>query len=407
MISESILIESSISKNMHDFHDNRDSNTFNKDSSIQDLLLNPLQSQEKFADLEGNPDDEIKMDKKNTTNSYKNSYPDVSRILGCINQVLKLTRYTPPNISPSGKTQICDTIAIIPAYNEELTVGMVVMLSLQHVGRVVVVDDGSIDRTAEIAWLSGADVVRVEPNKGKANAVRAGIARAREIGCNAMVMLDADGQHNPSEIPDLLDPILSGEADLVIGSRCLNGNSQEIPSYRRLGQITLDIATNLECSYKCTDSQSGYRALSKKAIERFDFPSDGYNLESDMIEHYSRIGLKITEVPITVRYEVPFKHKKNPLSHGADIITHIIGIIGYRRPLLSFGVSGFTCSLIGIILGFFAFDQYYSTGKFVFIFTMFSGVSMVLGLLLITTGLILNSLVKIVKMGDFSNAHGS
>jgi hypothetical protein len=124
-----------------------------------------------------------------------------------------------------------------------------------------------------------------------------------------------------------------------------------------------------------------------------------------MLEHYSRIGLAITEVPITVRYEVPFKHKKNPLSHGTDIITHIIGIIGYRRPLLSFGVSGFTCSLIGIIFGFFAFDQYYSTGKFMFIFTMFSGVSMVLGLLLITTGLILNSLVKIVKMGDFSNAH--
>lgn len=405
MISETILAESSISKKMNGFHNNSYSNVSNENLPIQDLIFHPLLYQENTDLLKNNPDDEMNIDKKKNINSENFSYPDVSRVLGCINQVLKLTRYTPPNISPSGKAQICDTIAIIPAYNEELTIGMVVMLSLQHVGRVVVVDDGSIDRTAEIAWLSGADVVRVEPNKGKANAVKVGVARAREIGCNALVLIDADGQHNPSEIPDLLDPILSGYADLVIGSRCLNGNSQEIPSYRRLGQITLDIATNLECSYKCTDSQSGFRALSKKAIDKFDFPSDGYNLESDMLEHYSRIGLTITEVPITVRYEVPFKHKKNPLSHGTDIITHIIGIIGYRRPLLSFGVSGFACSITGIILGFFAFDQYYSTGKFVFIFTMFSGVSMVLGLLLITTGLILNSLVKIVKMGDFSNAH--
>jgi glycosyltransferase involved in cell wall biosynthesis len=326
-------------------------------------------------------------------------FPDVTRVIGCINQVLRLTRYVPPNTSLKGKVPLNDIIAVIPAYNEELTIGMVVLLSLQHVGRVIVVDDGSNDRTAHLAWLSGADVVQLEKNQGKANAVKAGFVRAREIGCSAIVMLDADGQHNPSEIPDLLDPILANEADLVIGSRHLKDCKNDIPSYRRIGQRTLDLATNMGSSYKSTDSQSGFRAFSSKAIELFQFPSDGYNIESDMIDHYSRIGLNISEVPITVRYEVPFKHKKNPISHGMDVLTHIIGVIGYRRPLLTFGFSGSTFVILGVIVGFFAFTQFYSTGKFVFISTMFSGISLVLGLLLMTTGLILNSLVKIVKMG--------
>lgn len=326
------------------------------------------------------------------------SLPDVTRVFDCINRVLHLTRYFPPHISNENFFTEKDVIAVIPAYNEELTIGMVVMLSLKHVGKVVVVDDGSKDRTAEIAWLSGADVVQMDKNSGKAKAVRAGIARAKEIGCSAVVMLDADGQHNPSEIPILLDPILNNKADMVIGSRQLSDECNDIPAYRRLGQVTLDMATNMGSTFKCSDSQSGYRAFSKNALDYFDFPSEGYNIESDLIEHFSRIGLAIAEVPITVRYEVPFKHKKNPFSHGMDVLAHIVGIIGYRRPLLTFGLGGVVFSFIGVLLGLIAFNQYYSSGKFVFFPTMCSGVSLVLGMLLITSGLILNTLVKFVKV---------
>ncbi|PWR71782.1 glycosyltransferase family 2 protein [Methanospirillum stamsii] len=326
------------------------------------------------------------------------SVPDVTRVFDCINRVLHLTRYFPPNLAFENPFTEKDIIAVIPAFNEELTIGMVVMLSLKHVGKVVVVDDGSSDRTSEIAWLSGADIVKLEKNQGKANAVRAGIARVKEIGCSTVVMLDADGQHNPNEIPILIAPIISKKADMVIGSRQLSEECNDIPAYRRLGQVTLDMATNMGSSFKCTDSQSGYRAFSKKALDNFDFPSEGYNIESDMIEHFSRLGLAIAEVPITVRYEVPFKHKKNPLSHGMDVLTHIIGIIGYRRPLLTFGLGGTVFSMVGIVFGLFAFNQYYSSGKFVFFPTMCSGVLLVLGMLLITSGLILNTLVKIVRI---------
>lgn len=334
-----------------------------------------------------------------SSNNYgTNSIPDVTRVFDCINRVLQLTRYFPPNLSFEKPFSEKDVIAVIPAYNEELTIGMVVMLSLKHVGKVVVVDDGSSDRTSEIAWLSGADVVQLEKNQGKANAVRTGIARAKEIGCSAVVMLDADGQHNPSEIPILIEPIISKKADMVIGSRQLSEECNDIPAYRRLGQVTLDMATNMGSLYKCSDSQSGYRAFNKNALDNFDFPSEGYNIESDMIEHFSRIGLKITEVPITVRYEVPFKHKKNPFSHGMDVLAHIIGIIGYRRPLLTFGIGGMLFSLIGVIVGLIAFNQYYSSGKFAFFPTMCCGVSLILGMLLISSGLILNTLVKLVKV---------
>ncbi|EHR79127.1 glycosyl transferase [Thermococcus litoralis DSM 5473] len=113
------------------------------------------------------------------------------------------------------------TLIIIPAYNEELTIGSVVALAKKY-GDVLVVDDGSKDRTSEIAQKAGAIVIRHEVNKGKGAALKTGFGYALANGYDVIVTIDADGQHNPDEIPLLLKPILEGEADLVIGSRYLN-----------------------------------------------------------------------------------------------------------------------------------------------------------------------------------------
>jgi glycosyltransferase involved in cell wall biosynthesis len=288
-------------------------------------------------------------------------------------------------------------LAVIPAFNEEIAIGTVVLITRAYVDHVIVVDDGSTDKTAHIADLAGAEVIRIKKNRGKAHALLVGLARAKESGCNAVVILDGDGQHKPEEIPNLLTPVLSKEADMVIGSRFLNINSA-VPSYRRMGQKTLDYATNIESSYKSTDTQSGFRALSCYALKFLDFQSDDYNIESDMISHFSANGLRITEVPITVLYDVPHKSKKHPLSHGADVLGHLIGVIGYRRPLLSFGVPGIIFLIGGLIIGSIAFAEYYITSKFSFLFSMVCIVFLFVGLLLMTTGLILNSLVLIMKM---------
>ena len=113
-------------------------------------------------------------------------------------------------------------IAVIPAYKEEIAIGSVVLKAKKHVNRVIVVDDGSLDKTAEVAELAGAEVIRLDRNYGKAYALMRGLERAKELDCSVVVMLDADGQHDPDEIPRVVNPVLRGEADMVIGSRFLD-----------------------------------------------------------------------------------------------------------------------------------------------------------------------------------------
>jgi glycosyltransferase involved in cell wall biosynthesis len=287
-------------------------------------------------------------------------------------------------------------VAVIPAFNEEISIGSVILQTREHVDCVIVVDDGSADATSLIARAAGADVITLPKNGGKAAAMMRGFERALDLDPDVVVMLDADGQHNASEIPSLVKPVLAGQADLVIGSRFLiDGNS--IPRYRQLGQKTLNLATQAGSGFASTDSQSGFRAISKKGLENLTFTSEGYNIESDMITHFIEKGLEITEVPVTVKYDVPNKHKKNPVEHGMDIMGHLIGLVGYKRPLLYFGVPGLGLIGGGLFFGSWAFSYYYATAKFPFSLSMLSTLLLIMGMLLVTSGFILNSLVQIVS----------
>jgi len=288
-------------------------------------------------------------------------------------------------------------IAVIPAYNEELVIGSVVLRTRQYVERVIVVDDGSADRTSEIAKMAGAEVIRLDANTGKAYALLLGLRYANNMGCTAAVMLDADGQHDPREIPRVAGLVMEGKADLVIGSRFLKKNNG-IPKYRQVGQKTLDLFTNIGANSRVTDSQSGFRAISCKALQNLDFRSDGYNVESDMINHFSKLGLSIQEVPITVKYDVPHKHKKNPVFHGFGVLTQLVNLISYRRPLLLFGLPGFVFIVGGMVTEFWVFTVYY-TGQDSFHYGLAIGSAFVVvtGMLLVVAGLILNTLVVIMK----------
>jgi glycosyltransferase involved in cell wall biosynthesis len=287
-------------------------------------------------------------------------------------------------------------VAVVPAYNEELAIGSVVLETKKHVEEVIVVDDGSTDRTAEIAGLAGAIVLRLDQNYGKAQALMKGFELARQNGFTAGVMLDGDGQHNPNELPSLIYPILEGEADLVIGSRHLKA-SHATPGYRRTGQTLLDVVTNMSTDQKVTDSQSGFRALSKKAMDNLDFESKGFNIESDMIVHFSQKGLKVKEVPIGVHYDGPHQHKKNPLSHGLTIMGRVVKHVSQNRPLMIFGVPGFLIFLSGLILGgvsfleitLFNWTWLFQTVVAVFLF--------IIGLVLCVAALVLNSIADLLS----------
>ena len=288
------------------------------------------------------------------------------------------------------------TLIVIPAYNEELTIGSVVALAKKY-GDVLVVDDGSNDKTSKIAQEVGAIVVKHEVNRGKGQALKTGFNYALENDYDVVVCTDADGQHNPEEIPLLLKPILEDKADLVIGSRYLNSAHKNIPLYRRLGLWILNKTTVLASGAKITDSQSGFRALNRKALESLELNANGYHVESEMIHQLSEKGLRITEVPINVRYDVPKKHKKHPIAHGVEVLAKIIGLIGYKRPLLLFGVLSLIAFIIAGILGYLALEPYYKGGRVYLTQAIGAGIFAIIGIQLFIAGLTLNALSQMIK----------
>ena len=213
-----------------------------------------------------------------------------------------------------------NVVAIIPAYNEEKALADVIGKTLGHVDEVIVVDDGSSDKTSEVAIEAGARVIKHSVNLGKGEALKSGF---KAIGDDSIIItIDGDGQHNPSEIPDLVRPIIEDGADLVNGSRYMNGPEENTPAYRRVGQKVLDIATNISAGTKVTDSQSGFRAFSPQSKNVFRFKDTGFGIESEMLVDAAEAGLKIVEVPITVRYDLDGS-TKDPITHGVGVLFNI------------------------------------------------------------------------------------
>ena len=235
-------------------------------------------------------------------------------------------------------------IAAIPAYNEEKHIGAIVSKTLQYVSQVIVVDDGSTDGTSRKAEEAGAVVVRHDKNQGKGVAINTAFRIAREISPLAMVLLDADGQHRPEEIPSLLQPVLEKRADMVVGSRFLANN--QIPKYRMVGQTVLTITTNIGSGIKLTDTQSGFRAFSHRAIERMTLKETGFAVESEMQFQAGRYNLKVTEVPILTNYDE--KVKRSPVVHGFGVLFRVLGMMGEKVFSNSNGASESKISQEGI-----------------------------------------------------------
>ena len=227
--------------------------------------------------------------------------------------------------------------AILPAFNEEVSIGSVVLRTKQYADRVIVVDDGSSDHTAEVAAIAGAQVLRHAKNQGKGAALKTGF---ESLNSDAVIVtIDTDGQHDPADIPRLVQPILRGEADMVNGSRYMNGNKKDTPLYRRLGQVVLDAATNLDSGLSITDSQSGFRAFSGWSKGVFRFGQSGLAIESEMLADAAAAGLRIKEVEIGVRYDVGVS-SENPVTHGVRILLKVLHDMELRRPLYYFTAPG-------------------------------------------------------------------
>lgn len=282
-------------------------------------------------------------------------------------------------------------VVVVPAFNEERFIASVVVTARQYADHVVVVDDGSSDRTADLAEAVGAIVVRQSQNGGKAYALNAGFRAAHSFHPQVIVCLDGDAQHEPSEIPVLIEPILKGEADVVIGSRFLSTKST-IPSWRQVGQHALTIVTNALSGVRVTDSQSGYRAFSSEASKALKFTTEGLSVESEMQFLFGPAQLRICEVPISVKYLDG--NKRNPVVHGIQVLDAMFNLMTRRQPLLFISLPGTLLSSLGLIVGFSVIYKMEMTGELLAGTAMLTVLLLIGGLLLAATGVMLHTVKR-------------
>src|SRR5437899_6796937 len=286
-------------------------------------------------------------------------------------------------------------LAAIPAFNEGPTIGSVVLRAKQYAEEVVVIDDGSKDDTAEIAALAGAHVIQHARNLGKGTAIRTAWLFARERHPEALVLLDGDHQHNPKDIPRVVEPILAGTADVVLGVRW--GKTSGMPFYRRIGKRALDYATAAATKNgMLTDSQCGFRVFSSRALRMIEPTDNGLSIESQMLLEAQERNLRIQEVNIDARYDIEGS-THSPGRHGTSVLGRIITLVSEKRPLLFFGVSGAMFLLVASVIGAIVLQTYYSTNPHqLAIGSMFIVVFCgIIGIVTIFIGVTLNVLTRI------------
>ena len=189
-------------------------------------------------------------------------------------------------------------------------------------------------------------------NRGYGGALKTIFDTAKERRSRALVILDSDGQHDASDIPVLLAPILSGEADVVIGSRFVDGGGAEsMPTYRALGIKVITAASNLGSDLNIKDTQSGFRAFGPKALERLNFDHEGMESCLEILNACDDLQLTVKEVPTKIRYDVPKGSRYTALSHGFTVLSFALISLSQKQPLLFFGLPGISLLATGAAIG--------------------------------------------------------
>jgi glycosyltransferase involved in cell wall biosynthesis len=284
-------------------------------------------------------------------------------------------------------------VAGIPAFNEEDSIAKVVVHTNRHVDRILVVDDGSSDDTGLIAEKLGAVVVRHARNLGKGSALRTILDWAENIDADILVTLDADGQHDPDEIPKIIAPIIKGEGDVVIGSRKLS----EIPMHRRVGARVLDHITGVSSSGTIVDAQSGFRAYSRNALKQVTAAESGMGVDSEILMRAKAKGLEILEIPIEVSYDRPHTSTHNPVYHALDVFFSVIKFVSIRHPFLFYGGFSTIMFIIAVAFGIQTLNYYAKWGRIVTNLALISVSAGILAFLSFFTGVILFTLITVLR----------
>ena len=226
--------------------------------------------------------------------------------------------------------------------------------------------------------------------------------RSRELGADVLVTLDGDGQHDPSEVPSIIQPIVDGKADLVIGSRFLKGTeNKEMPFYRRLGAKTISKLTKLSTrtSKGVADAQSGFRAYNKKALERMNLVEAGMGASVEILREARRKNLKICEVSCTCKYkngEIA-NSTEHPVRHGVGVVMALLRLIVEEKPLMMLGIPGILCLIAGLFFGVWLL-QLYAIEHFIVTNVALASLSfIILGFFMLSTGITLYAIARLSK----------
>ena len=285
----------------------------------------------------------------------------------------------------------------IPAYNEEKNIAKIIVKLKKMVDQILVCDDGSTDSTCAIAESLGVTVIKHPKNLGYGSAIRSIFLKAREINSEVLVTIDADGQHKIEDIGKVIKPIVDGQADISIGSRFLDKHDNA-PKYRKLGINIITKVTNSSLSEKITDAQSGFRAYNNKVLQSLTPSDSGMGISTEILIKSSNLGLKIAEVPTEIQYEGDTS-TQNPVSHGTEVLMSTLKYISIERPLRFYGIPSLIFFIIGLSFTFLSIQYYAEIGKLNTNLTLVAAGTLLIGIILAITAILLYSLVSVVREG--------
>ena len=285
----------------------------------------------------------------------------------------------------------------LPAYNEEKNIAKIIVGLKKTADQIIVCDDGSTDLTSRIAESLGAIVIKHPKNLGYGSAIRSIFLKAREINAEVLVTIDADGQHKIEDVKNIVKPVVDGQTDISIGSRFLDKHDNA-PKYRKLGINIITKVTNSSLSEKITDSQSGFRAYNNKVLQALTPSDSGMGISTEILIKSSNLGFKIAEVPTEIQYDGDTS-SQNPVSHGTGVLLSTLKYISIERPLRFYGIPSFILFTVGFVFTFLSAQYYAEVGRLSTNLTLIAAGTLVIGVILIVTAILLYSLVSVVREG--------
>jgi len=284
----------------------------------------------------------------------------------------------------------------IPAYNEEKNIAVIITKLKKIADTIIVCNDGSNDSTAEIAENMGAIVINHKKNLGYGAAIKSIFQKSKEISSDILVTFDADGQHRIEDVKKVVEPIQSGDVDLVIGSRFLDNTKEKIPEYRKIGIKIITKITNSTLKEKITDSQSGFRAYSKNLISKLNISDIGMGISTEILIKASSLNFKIAEVPIVINYDGDTS-THNPVSHGTSVLFSTIKYTSIEHPLKFYGIPSLIFFIVGLSFTFLSVQYYAEIGKINANITIIAAGTTLIAVVLLITAILLYSLVSVVR----------